>query len=137
VSINHWLYVSKSTISIEKSVTEIENIVRDAHVKNAMLGVTGALVFGGGHFCQVIEGPPAALLMLRSDIMTDHRHTAIKTLADGKIDRRRFEGWSLAYSGASMVVSRAIQRSLRDFAQGSDNAGIELLQLIDELVTPL
>lgn len=137
MTVNYWLYVSKSTTPTEQAATTFENIVRNAQVKNAVLGITGALIVGGGHFGQIIEGPPEGLLTLRSVIMTDNRHTEVRTISDGKTEKRRFGGWSLAYSGASMVVSRALQRALRDTAQGSADAGAELLQLMDEIVAPL
>ncbi len=90
MTVNYWLYVSKSIIPEENAAAVVDDIVRAAQVKNAALAISGALVFGGRHFGQIIEGPPEALFTLRSAIMTDQRHTEIKTIADGKTERRRF-----------------------------------------------
>lgn len=129
MTVNYWLYVSKSKIPAEA----VPDILRNAQQKNAELGITGALMFGGGHFGQFLEGPPEALLTLKSAIMADQRHTEIKTIKTGKADLRHFGGWSMVYFGASMVVSRALQYAIRDAAHNTAKAGSELLALMDQL----
>ena len=134
MTVHVWLYVSKSTIPAGDTDRIVGEIVAGAQQRNAALGISGALVFGDQHFGQIIEGPPESIMMLRSSILSDTRHTGIRTITDGRSTGRRFGGWSLAYAGASMVVSRALQRALRDSAQGIEGAGNQLLDLMDEVL---
>jgi hypothetical protein len=103
---------------------------------NAGLNVTGVLVYSDLNFGQIIEDPAQSLMALRSSILSDARHTEVKTIADGKAADRRFGRWALAYSGTSMVVSRALQRTIRDSARDTEGAGSQLLQLMEEMLYP-
>lgn len=134
MAITFWLYVSRSTIPSDDTQTEIQRIVNVSQVRNRDLHITGALVYGDDQFGQFIEGPPEGLLMVRSSILRDARHTAIKTIDDGKADARRFGGWSLAYSQPSVMISRALQRARRASLRNEVGAGEGLIELMKETV---
>lgn len=135
VGVHFWLYVSRSTLPEAEIDQAIENIVRVAQERNAVLGITGALVYSDLHFGQIVEGPPQSIMALRSSILSDARHTNIRSIADGKTEMRRFGHWKLAYSGHSMVISRALQRAVRNAAQGNVEAGDELIVLMEEVLS--
>lgn len=134
MSVNCWLYVSKSLVASADAENEMQNIIEISQAKNPRLEITGALLYGGSHFAQLIEGPAGGIMALRSAILRDERHAEIKTLADGKVPNRSFQNWSLAYAGPSMVVSRALQRSLRQEGRSEFAAGTELVQLMLDIV---
>lgn len=135
MALHFWFYVSRSKLSEVDVTQEIGEIVKISRTKNAALGITGALIYNDFHFGQIVEGPAQSIMALRSSVLADHRHTDIKTIGDGKVASRRFGHWDLAYSGGSMVMSRTLQRALRDAAQHTVGAGDELLDLMEEVVT--
>lgn len=132
---HHWLYVSKCTIEPHDARAAVESIVTVAMNRNPELGVTGGLFFTGSHFAQLIEGPASGILALKSSILGDARHSEITTLLDGRCDQRRFAGWSLAYSGPSLVVNRAIQRGVRAAVEDRRRAADVLLELMSETIS--
>lgn len=136
MGIHFWLYVSRSTIPEAEAEQAIEDIVKVAQERNAVLGITGVLVYSDLHFGQIVEGPPQSIMALRSSILSDPRHTNIRTIADGKTGMRRFDGWTLGYAGHSMVISRGLQRAIRDAAHGNVEAGDELIVLMEKVLTP-
>ena len=79
-------------------VTEVSRIVATARRRNAAESITGLLVFDGDHFCQYVEGPPAAVEALLQRLQCDERHTALDILVDGTFEgERRFSNWRLGY----------------------------------------
>lgn len=79
---------------------EVEWILEGARRQNHERGVTGSLLFTGGHFAQLLEGPASDLAEAMTVIAADRRHEAIKRLIEGDIARRRFDGWSMAFAAA-------------------------------------
>ena len=68
------LYVSESYISPSDTATSVSEIVKHAQNKNDEIGITGALIFTGQHFAQVLEGPVDAISILMDNICNDARH---------------------------------------------------------------
>lgn len=102
------LYVSEATLCEPWGAEPVEGIVEVALERNAALDVTGALVFTGGHFAQVLEGTAANVEELMASIRRDKRHKAIAIVETKAIVRRLFADWSLAYTGSSSFVERHI-----------------------------
>ncbi len=75
------LYVSrlapKSTWAVMKEVADAARRNNPAH------GITGALLFDGERFCQLIEGDEPAVRALMQNIANDPRHTDVKLLFAG------------------------------------------------------
>ena len=96
---HQWVYVSKCLVAEKDIEHSIEDIVEVGRSRNALLQITGALFFTGTHFAQLLEGPLGRIMALRSSIVADLRHENVVTVLDGRIEHRRFAGWSLAYPG--------------------------------------
>lgn len=94
-------YISKNTIegTTEQIQQEIKRILDVAHKNNPSLGVTGALLYSGGYFCQVIEGEEDALEELYENIQMDDRHGEVTVLHFEEIESRSFGEWSMALAG--------------------------------------
>jgi len=86
-------YISRSLAA----PADVETILLGARRHNQRRGVTGSLLHTGGHFAQLLEGPPSALADTMAVIGADPRHEAVRRLLDGEIARRRFDGWSMAF----------------------------------------
>lgn len=94
-------YISKNSItgSPEKIKSEIRDILAAANKNNPKLGVTGALLYSGGYFCQVIEGPQDVLEELFETIQMDDRHKSVTVLHFEPIESRGFTNWAMAFAG--------------------------------------
>ncbi|HEY0817208.1 MAG TPA: BLUF domain-containing protein [Rhizobacter sp.] len=104
----------RQTFYVSRSIatpTQVEDILARARAQNATRQVTGALLFTGGHFAQVLEGPAPALADTMSAIAADGRHEALKILLDEALPTRRFGAWSMAYAeapGADDLIAELI-----------------------------
>ena len=99
------LYISESSMDRTESPAAMEHIVEASRRHNPAMGVTGALIFTGVHFAQVLEGSGPALEILMRRIASDERHNLVDILQDTEIDRRHFRAWSMAYSGPSSYLA--------------------------------
>ncbi len=129
------VYASRSLIPPAYAANQIENIVTKARDKNAFLGVTGALIYSEKHFAQVLEGEKSRLDWLMKSISHDPRHTEIVLLRDAPIARRRFDRWTLGYSGPSVYVDQIILRSISESDRASGRGLIELIRLMEEFAS--
>ncbi|WP_298294093.1 BLUF domain-containing protein [uncultured Litoreibacter sp.] len=74
---------------------DVQKILTRAEVHNAKTGITGALVYDGRRFCQLLEGNDDAVTSMFDDIMKDARHGDIKVMAQMEVADRRFPGWAM------------------------------------------
>lgn len=105
------LYVSRCLIPENDLETGIAHLVAAARQKNEKLGITGALVCTGTDFAQYLEGEQSTVECLVEQISADPRHKELIVLKSGEVADRRFDGWQLAYSGLSPLVSAIIDRA--------------------------
>ena len=68
---------------------------------NARVGVTGALLFNGGAFAQVLEGSRAAVEATFERIQRDPRHSDVAVLQCEPVAARGFPNWSMGFVGDS------------------------------------
>lgn len=101
------LCVSTRTSDRSERMDEIHAIMAIARPRNAMLGVSGALLATGLWFAQILEGPLAALTELMDSIGRDPRHRDV-VVHRTPLERRRFDAWSVAYAGTSRYFDRFI-----------------------------
>ncbi|MBE7162846.1 MAG: BLUF domain-containing protein, partial [Williamsia herbipolensis] len=76
----------------------LAELLRDARLRNAALGVSGLLVAKDGRFMQLLEGPAISVEDRFAAIGRDPRHTGVRTILREEIPERRFEDWSMAYA---------------------------------------
>lgn len=75
---------------------DVEDVLASARRHNRERGVTGVLLFSGGHFAQLLEGPAQALRVTMAAVEADARHEAVTRLVEGPIAQRRCGDWSMA-----------------------------------------
>lgn len=97
------LYVS--TICAEQPLSVVAAIVHHARAANAERGISAMLIFDGVHFCQLLEGEQRPVLSLTDRICNDKRHQNVEVLKHGPADRRRFEGFELAFTNGEDDMS--------------------------------
>ena len=87
-----------STASGRQDAIVVADIVARSRANNLRDGVTGLLVAGGHRYLQVVEGPDGAVDQLALRLRRDERHLAMSILIDRAIERRSFDGWSMAFT---------------------------------------
>jgi hypothetical protein len=91
----------------EAGEAELRRMMETAQRRNAEAGITGVLRFDGAYFLQVLEGPRAAVEETMARIRRDPRHTDIRLLSAGPLERRDFAEWSMVLlTEAEMAAAR-------------------------------
>ena len=108
------LYVSTSLLDPVTAESDVLALVAECKPRNKSRGLTGALIFTGTHFAQVIEGEEEAVDTLMKTMRDDPRHADLVVVDRSPIASRRFADWGMAYSGPSQFVARHVNRLLND-----------------------
>lgn len=96
---HHIIYLSQATVPLAEE--ELAALLDVARVNNHRRNITGAMIYSGGQFLQLLEGDEADLADLYSTLLQDGRHMALIKLADKPIAHRSFTGWSMAFRAAA------------------------------------
>lgn len=98
----HLAYCSRAADGVDSAV--VDRIVETARRGNAVRGITGLLVYGGGLFFQWLEGRREQVLELMALIEQDERHACVVVLDVGEETRERlFGGWDMERVGPEDV----------------------------------
>ncbi|MBZ9649241.1 BLUF domain-containing protein [Sphingobium sp. 3R8] len=127
-----WLYISVPELPDDAHAVALDAIVGVSRIRNANLNVTGALIFSGSRFAQLIEGPVDSVAILREAIERDVRHRSVTTIEASAANGRLFEGWSLAYCGHSTFVDRELRRISDQHGQDAAGASRNLKLVLTE-----
>lgn len=123
------VYCSHAAEGVDDSV--VDAIVATSRRRNAPLGITGLLVFGGGIFFQWIEGPKEHVTRLMELITSDPRHQSVVTLSTGEEVRERiFPNWDMELVGTADI--REVLLDALEQAEDEQNAAA-LRLLLDRL----
>ncbi|MCJ2016932.1 BLUF domain-containing protein [Methylobacterium sp. E-065] len=95
------VYASKNFLEGIEAEAAVEQILEASRRANERLEVTGALMFNGGAFAQVLEGPQKGVEQTFERIQCDPRHGDVTVLEGGPITERGFVNWSMAFVGRS------------------------------------
>lgn len=130
-------YISESTLKgdPERIQYQIEDILAAAQRNNPAMGITGALLYSGGYFCQVIEGPMEALEDLFETIQLDDRHKAVTVLHFEPTDERGFSEWAMALAGIDDAMRPDVAgiRASKDEID-THEAGQNMVDMLEQLV---
>ncbi|MDP3551949.1 MAG: BLUF domain-containing protein [Novosphingobium sp.] len=108
------LYISNSCIAPKDAPVVVKSIAAKALKHNPAVGLTGALLFTGTHFAQILEGARTAIDQLMEQVIQDPRHDHLVIVDKGPLKVRQFADWSMAYFGPSLFVSRHVTRLLNN-----------------------
>jgi hypothetical protein len=87
------LYVSSATHPMTDA--EIAALLAQSRDRNALLDITGVLLYRDGNFMQAIEGPTEAMQAVYGSIQRDPRHHNLITLIETTVPTRSFSGWAM------------------------------------------
>ena len=101
--LNRLVYYSRNRISGTSAevAAGVDAILASAQRNNSQLCVTGALIFNGGIFAQVLEGSRRDIELTFERIQRDERHSDVEVLAFEEVQTRQFPSWSMAFVGRS------------------------------------
>ncbi len=96
---NHQLlYLSHLVAGVRYDV--FAAICQVSRQRNAERSLTGVLLFDGHRFCQLLEGPPASVELVRQSITKDPRHEFMTVLVDRPHPGpTTLVGWQAGYCG--------------------------------------
>ncbi|MCA5921983.1 BLUF domain-containing protein [Curtobacterium oceanosedimentum] len=89
------VYMSRAVVPFDDDALAV--LLAESRLRNEALGVSGLLLAKGGRFMQLLEGPAWSVDDRFAVIAKDPRHGEVKSLVREDIERRRFDGWSMAY----------------------------------------
>lgn len=118
-SLDRLIYRSVSTRPTHVLANLVE-LLGEAERNNSRAGLTGALAVHGDQFLQVIEGDPGVLDVLHRRLEKDGRHRDIVVLDRRRIDRRRFEGWSMASARITPELAPELEALMTDRSPSPD-----------------
>lgn len=89
------IYVSVADPMIGEQ--DIVALLVQARRNNQRDGLTGALIFNGHNFLQLLEGPADKVDACLAAIRSDSRHNGMVEIRRREIDERSFGEWSMLY----------------------------------------
>ena len=95
MELSHCLYLSRFSGTIGD--TGLRDLLKQARENNRSRAVTGALLFDGERFVQLVEGPPGVIADLAARLRVDPRHHGFTLLGDGPVALRRHRRWTAGY----------------------------------------
>jgi len=134
-------YVSAATSPV--SDAEIGEILTTARANNQRDGLTGALLYHGGRFIQIIEGPDEVLLARYEIISTEPRHRVIQLVRQHVITDRQFPEWTMGFRPLTDDSVKALEgfedifgRTGRSRLEYADNEAQQFLEWLGEYWLP-
>lgn len=97
---------------------DVFRIVEQSARNNPSDDITGFLLFRGGRFLQLIEGPLMALEMLLARLAQDDRHYGLAVLSRLPISGRSFPRWRMRRVGVEIDALEELEHALRGEGQG-------------------
>lgn len=102
-----------------------DSILATARRRNADCDITGLLLYRDGSFTQFLEGPPAEIDALMTDIIADDRHGQVRILITHPATERSFADWRMGFripDAARPPGTDGVRDSLADLTGGTDGA---------------
>ena len=140
MSVSQLIYLSRATQHVDRQ--SLHEITAVASVNNRKLDVTGALLFCGGYFLQILEGEPAALETLLAKIANDTRHSDVQVIRRRHDVTRDFAEWTMSCLHESAMNPADAERSAKCIQMISDESIIDRIgndahQLLVDLQTAI
>jgi hypothetical protein len=86
-----------SSAAVEFTDDDIADVLTLSRSNNALLDITGVLLYRDGRFIQILEGPDDVVREKFAVIAADQRHRGIHTVSAETIDTRQFPEWTMGY----------------------------------------
>lgn len=104
------------------SDAELADLLTASRRKNHSSHLTGLLLYRGGRFLQVLEGPEAVVRDRMAVISVDPRHDNLRVLIDEPREQRQFPVWTMRYGTIGPAMSKYVSGFERPFSDAKDDA---------------
>ncbi|MGZ0069510.1 BLUF domain-containing protein [Microbacterium arborescens] len=107
---------------------DLAELLAQSRASNAARDLTGMLLYRGGRFVQVLEGPEPTVRELLATIGRDSRHSDMRVLIEQPIAHREFREWTMGYQPIAETTGDAPAgfRDTFDDLEGSDDPSATL-----------
>ena len=95
MALHHLIYLS--TPAAAWTPQQLSELLTACRVNNQQRGLTGLLLYGPGHFLQLLEGEADQVHALYAHLHHDPRHRNLIKVADKPIEVRAFPDWLMAF----------------------------------------
>ncbi len=104
------VYASEANINLGTTGInpEVSRILLKSKSNNAKRMIGGVLYYADGYFFQVLEGEEAIVSDLYKKISQDDRHSNVKVLIEGHIDKPQFSNWSMHFVAADSSIRQLL-----------------------------
>src|SRR3569833_3048400 len=99
-------YVSSARAAFDAEA--LKQLLATSRRRNEQDQISGMLLFKGGNFMQVLEGPEEAVRATHARIENDPRHSGLITLLQGRVAARSFSAWSMAFRDLNAVSAHNV-----------------------------
>ena len=110
----------------------VASILEASRRNNRANRITGALLYTGGQFAQVLEGPAAAVEATFERIQLDDRHSAVNLVEYGPVETRSFGEWCMADAGID--PGRVRVAGVTDLAEIAARGGASVVSVLTRLL---
>lgn len=110
--LTHLIYASTSPYEFDRP--ELIVLLKKARAANALLDITGMLLYENKNFFQVLEGSESVVVQLFKKICADKRHQGVVRIIQEPIAKRSFCDWTMSFSNVSREELCTIE-GLNDF----------------------
>jgi hypothetical protein len=90
-----------STATVAYTDDQLSDLLRASREKNHAVGLTGMLLYAGGHFIQTLEGSEDVVDATYARIERDARHRDVFIALREPIEARSFPDWSMGFESLS------------------------------------
>ena len=130
-------YVSAATDPVTDD--EIAEILVHARANNLRNELTGALLYHGGRFIQILEGPEERVRERYAIIAADPRHRILEIVREKTIDARQFPEWTMGFRPLATDAAEQLAgfenffgRTGRDRIEHANNEAQQFLEWLGE-----
>ncbi len=116
---------------------ELRAIVSAARSRNKEDNLTGALLFTGGTFAQILEGPREVVERTFDRVAMDRRHTDVTVLSFTPTPQRSFPDWPMGFCGQPPLGSSELFEHLSDTSSvfgARTTTGSDVLRFLERLI---
>ena len=92
-----------STATVPFNDDDLVELLAVSRRNNTAAEITGMMIYHGGHFVQVLEGPDDAVRTTYDRIARDPRHRDVSVELEDDIEERGFPDWSMGFRDGSAV----------------------------------
>jgi hypothetical protein len=93
-----------STASQWFGESDLRDLLAQTRTYNREHQVTGLLLYGQGHFMQLLEGERSVIVALYARILRDPRHHQVTTLVQQACSERCFPAWAMAFDSLAPPI---------------------------------